>query len=92
LILQTEHALQRPVPEKFRWWELDAGAPCFPEATEVSMNATNKAEADDKKKSKAEDLPAAGPHDKPDLQDPMKTPGAGTLPKTGSQETDVGSD
>lgn len=27
-----------------------------------------------------EELPAAGPHAKPHLTDPMKTPGAGTLP------------
>jgi hypothetical protein len=46
----------------------------------------------EEKKSTAKDLPAAGPHDKPELQDPMKTPGAGSLPKTGSQEADVGSD
>jgi hypothetical protein len=55
------------------------------------MNTTNKPEAEDKK-STAKDLPAAGPHDKPELQDPMKTPGAGSLPKTGSQEADVCSD
>jgi hypothetical protein len=55
------------------------------------MTATTKhAHAD--KKSTVKDLPAAGPHDKPELQDPMKTPGAGSLPKTGSQEVDVGPD
>lgn len=53
------------------------------------MSATNKAQ---NKKSTAKDLPAAGPHDKPELQDQMKTPGAGSLPKTGSQDAEVGSD
>jgi len=43
-------------------------------------------------KSRAEDMPAAGPHDKPELQDPMKTPGAGSLPEIGSRGTDIGSD
>lgn len=43
-------------------------------------------------KSTAEEMPAAGPHDKKELQDPMKTPGAGALPEVGSRSTDVGSD
>lgn len=30
--------------------------------------------------------PAAGPHDKPELADEHKTPGAGTLPKPGTNE------
>lgn len=55
------------------------------------MTITTKPEGADKK-STAKNLPAAGPHDKPELQDQMKTPGAGSLPKTGSQEADVGSD
>ncbi|QEE45286.1 hypothetical protein FVA81_11990 [Rhizobium sp. WL3] len=46
----------------------------------------------DGEKSKAENMPAAGPHDKPELQDPMKTPGTGSLPKVGSRGTDVGPD
>ena len=43
-------------------------------------------------KSRAETMPAAGPHDKPELQDSMKTPGTGSLPKIGSQGPDVGPD
>ncbi|MBX9468879.1 MAG: hypothetical protein KL839_13995 [Rhizobium sp.] len=50
-----------------------------------------KRQSDDEK-SKAENMPAAGPHDKPELQDPMKTPGTGSLPKVGSRGTDVGPD
>ena len=46
----------------------------------------------EKGKSKAEDMPAAGPHDTPELQDPMKTPGTGSLPKVGSRGPDVGPD
>ena len=46
----------------------------------------------EKRKSTAEDMPAAGPHDKPELQDPMKTPGTGSLPEVGSRGTDVGPD
>ncbi len=43
-------------------------------------------------KSRAETMPVAGPHDKPELQDPMKTPGTGSLPEIGSRGTDVGPD
>jgi hypothetical protein len=43
-------------------------------------------------KSTAETMPAAGPHDKPELQDPMKTPGTGSLPEVRSRGTDVGPD
>ncbi|MBC2775522.1 hypothetical protein H6M51_21910 [Rhizobium sp. AQ_MP] len=46
----------------------------------------------DKESSRAEDMPAAGPHDKQELQDPMKTPGTGSLPDVGTQEGDVGPD
>ncbi|TPP05431.1 hypothetical protein [Rhizobium glycinendophyticum] len=60
------------------------------------MNTTSTSQHDkavaDQKGSSAKDLPAAGPHDKPELQDQMKTPGAGSLPKTGSQDADVGPD
>lgn len=55
------------------------------------MKMTHTPENDDKK-STARELPAAGPHDKPELQDQMKTPGTGSLPKTGSQETGAGPD
>jgi hypothetical protein len=38
-------------------------------------------------KKRAQDkTPAAGPHAKPELTDNSKTPGAGTLPKPGSNE------
>lgn len=43
-------------------------------------------------KSVDEAMPAAGPHDKPELQYPMKTPGTGALPPVGSRGTDVGPD
>ncbi len=33
-----------------------------------------------------EGLPAAGPHDRPELTDPLKTPGAGTLPDPGDDD------
>ncbi len=46
----------------------------------------------EKRKSTAEDLPAAGPHDKKELQDPMKTPGTGSLPEVGSRGGDAGPD
>jgi hypothetical protein len=51
-----------------------------------------KEQQTEKRKSTAEDMPAAGPHDKPELQDPMKTPGTGSLPEVGSRGTDVGPD
>lgn len=49
-------------------------------------------EQTEKGKTTADEMPAAGPHDKPELQDPMKTPGTGSLPKVGSQGSDVGPD
>ncbi|WP_168192893.1 hypothetical protein [Undibacter mobilis] len=39
-----------------------------------------------KQPTQAKDMPAAGPHAKPELTDDSKTPGAGTLPEPGSQE------
>ncbi|NIK47019.1 hypothetical protein [Variibacter gotjawalensis] len=35
---------------------------------------------------KKDEQPAAGPHDKPELTDKDKTPGAGTLPEPGESE------
>lgn len=43
-------------------------------------------------RSRAKDMPAAGPHDQDELQDPMKTPGTGSLPEVGFRGTDVGPD
>ena len=37
------------------------------------------------------DLPPAGPHDKPELTDNEKTPGAGSLPDQEGGEVDGGS-
>ena len=37
------------------------------------------------------DLPPAGPHDKPELTDPLKTPGTGMLPTSGKKDIDVDS-
>ena len=63
--------------------------------TEIAMSEkidnAGKPEPDEDK-TKAEDMPAAGPHDKEELQDPMKTPGTGSLPDVGSQGADVGPD
>jgi hypothetical protein len=42
---------------------------------------------------KPEQMPAAGPHAKPELTDPDKTPGAGTLPpadKEGDEDSTAG--
>lgn len=61
----------------------------YPMSEESEKPREHRAEKD---KSKAEGMPAAGPHDKPELQDPMKTPGTGSLPKVGSRGTDVGPD
>jgi hypothetical protein len=35
-------------------------------------------------------LPAAGPHAKPELTDPAKTPGTGALPEPGAPDADAG--
>ena len=35
-----------------------------------------------------EKMPAAGPHSKPELTDPDKTPGAGTLPPVDKEQDD----
>jgi hypothetical protein len=37
---------------------------------------------------KPEKMPAAGPHAKPELTDPEKTPGAGTLPPVDNEQDD----
>ena len=39
-----------------------------------------------------EKMPAAGPHAKPELTDPDKTPGAGTLPPVDKGQVDKGQD
>ena len=44
-----------------------------------------------KKQPEAADLPAAGPHDKPHLQDESKTPGAGSLPDNNDDSVSPGS-
>ena len=38
--------------------------------------------------AKPEKMPAAGPHAKPELTDPDKTPGAGTLPPVDKEHDD----
>jgi hypothetical protein len=38
----------------------------------------------------AASLPPAGPHARPELTDPAKTPGAGTLPSNGDKQVDTG--
>jgi len=40
----------------------------------------------DKKRAQQAEMPAAGPHAKPELTDYNKTPGAGTLPGPGKNE------
>jgi hypothetical protein len=40
--------------------------------------------------AKPEKMPAAGPHAKPELTDPDKTPGAGTLPPADKGQQDDG--
>src|SRR5262245_29265166 len=40
------------------------------------------------RREKPEKMPAAGPHAKPELTDPDKTPGAGTLPPAGKEQDD----
>jgi hypothetical protein len=36
------------------------------------------------------DMPAAGPHAQPDLTDPQKTPGTGSLPELGNDDVSPG--
>lgn len=36
------------------------------------------------------DMPAAGPHARKELTDPMKTPGTGSLPEPGATKADAG--
>ena len=42
--------------------------------------------------AKRKPMPAEGPHARPDLTDQEKTPGTGSLPKSGGKEADVGPD
>ena len=41
------------------------------------------------RREKREPMPAAGPHAKPELTAPDKTPGAGTLPSTDKEQDDA---
>jgi hypothetical protein len=96
--MDTQRQRLSAVPEKLisRARNLDAPAHVSPvPATEISMSEKNENEGkpgSEDDKSKAEDMPIAGPHDKEELQDPMKTPGTGSLPEVGSRGTDVGPD
>ncbi|WP_156951574.1 hypothetical protein [Ciceribacter selenitireducens] len=45
-----------------------------------------------KRERREEHMPAAGPHARKELTDPMKTPGTGSLPKPGAAKADVGPD
>ncbi|WP_454289435.1 hypothetical protein [Rhizobium arsenicireducens] len=45
-----------------------------------------------KRERREEEMPAAGPHGRKELTDPMKTPGTGSLPEPGSSKADVGPD
>jgi hypothetical protein len=43
---------------------------------------------DDKKPTEPETKPPEGPHAKPSLIDPAKTPGSGMVPKPGTKESE----
>ena len=49
-------------------------------------------EAELRRERREKDIPAAGPHGRKELTDPMKTPGAGSLPEPGASKMDVGPD
>ncbi|MFN7008853.1 MAG: hypothetical protein ACK4PN_02375 [Allorhizobium sp.] len=49
-------------------------------------------EAELRRERREKDIPAAGPHGRKALTDPMKTPGTGSLPEPGTSKTDVGPD
>lgn len=49
-------------------------------------------EAELQRERREKDMPAAGPHARKALTDPMKTPGTGSLPEPGSSKSDVGPD
>ena len=49
----------------------------------IVENERGQKQPADKKRAQQ---PAAGPHSKPELTDDHKTPGAGTLPKPGTDE------
>ncbi|MCA1970382.1 unnamed protein product [Ciceribacter sp. T2.26MG-112.2] len=49
-------------------------------------------QAELERERRQEDMPAAGPHGRKELTDPMKTPGTGSLPEPGASKTDVGPD
>ncbi len=49
-------------------------------------------EAELRRERREKDIPAAGPHGRKELTDPMKTPGTGSLPEPGASKMDVGPD
>jgi len=49
-------------------------------------NVQDEREQDQPKDKKRTQAPAAGPHAKPHLTDPDKTPGAGALPEPGKSD------
>lgn len=52
----------------------------------------DKSRPDAEKPSTPDEIPAAGPHAKPELMDDEKTPGTGALPDTEGGEVDPGSE
>ncbi|MBV2184472.1 MAG: hypothetical protein KUL88_08030 [Rhizobium sp.] len=57
------------------------------------MNPKKKIDpAELKRERREEAMPAAGPHARKELTDPMKTPGTGSLPEPGAVKADVGPD
>jgi hypothetical protein len=50
------------------------------------MTTNPKSHADDSKTKR--ETPPAGPHDKPELTDPAKTPGTGVLPEKDAPTVD----
>ncbi|MBO0128743.1 hypothetical protein [Agrobacterium sp. OT33] len=54
------------------------------------MTQPQKPKTEDRKASKASDIPPAGPHAKPSLTDRDKTPGAGSLPDDDAKDVTPG--
>src|SRR5262245_45734084 len=78
------------VPHQFRNSRSVPSPTTFAEPIALARHCRCMAKPREKtdQREKPEPMPAAGPHAKPELTDPDKTPGAGTLPPADKRQDD----
>jgi hypothetical protein len=68
----------------------ESGEPADFRSITEAVGRLRAAAGADRRQTSPGDIPAAGPHAKPELTDAAKTPGAGVLPDPSARETDPG--